>query len=73
MRLDNKNKTKKIFFSFKSLHEVNKYTKKMSNLTLIDNWMNATYPLRSMFYMLTPQETYYERIEHVPKLFSKVT
>jgi hypothetical protein len=44
----------------------------MSNVTLIDNWMNATYPLRSMFYLLTPQETYFEHIEQVPKLFSKV-
>lgn len=46
-----------------------------SNTTsLIDNKFisESLYGLRSMFYLLTPNETYYEKTEQVPDLTENV-
>ena len=37
-----------------------------------DDFNNLLYSIRSMLYLLTPNETYYEKMEDVPLLLDKV-
>jgi alkylglycerol monooxygenase len=44
-----------------------------TNSSYVDQFMNMTYGLRAMFYLLTPQETYYEFKDDVPNVTFQVT
>jgi alkylglycerol monooxygenase len=43
------------------------------NSETIDTFMNKTYTIRSIFYLLSPNETFFENIEDVPDLTQKAS